>query len=127
MIAGDDFSVAGSQRGKERARQFLTNGEINALAKARKSFRPVEGNTGCRAANLFVWQDELHFYLAAFNYSHAEEDFSVDFDLIGLRVKGSVEVKELWSGVSTQVASPMLIKLKPADAAIYKFPLRAAK
>jgi alpha-galactosidase len=127
MLAGDDFSAAGSETGKERARQFLTHSEVNALARVRKSFRPVEGNTGCGAAHLFVWQDEWFLYLAAFNYSRTEQNFSVDFNRIGLKTAGPIEVKELWSGVTTRVASPMPIKINPADAAIYKFSIRAGR
>jgi alpha-galactosidase len=121
MLAGDDFSAGGSQTGKERARQFLTHGEINALARARKSFRPVEGDTGPTAANLFTWQDARFLYLAAFNYSGTEETYPVDFQRIGLKATGPVEVKELWSGATSRVTSPMQITIRPTDAAIYQF------
>jgi alpha-galactosidase len=124
MLAGDDFSAGGGETGKERARRFLTNGDINALARARKSFRPVEGGTGRTAANLFVWQDARFFYLAAFNYSRANEDFPVDFNRIGLKASGPVEVKELWSGATSRVTNPMRVTLNPADAAIYQFTLK---
>jgi alpha-galactosidase len=124
MLAGDDFSAGGSQTGKQRALQFLTNGDINTLARARKSFRPVEGDTGRSAANLFVWEGDKYFYLAAFNYSRTNDDFSVDLPRIGLKAKGPLEVKELWSGATSRVASPMRIKLNPTDAAIYQFPNR---
>jgi alpha-galactosidase len=127
MLAGDDFSAAGSETGKERARHFLTNGEVNALARLRKSFRPVEGNTGCGAANLFIWQDERFYYLAAFNYFRTEQSFSIDFNRIGLETAGPIEVKELWSGSTARVTSPMVIKLNPTDAAIYKFPIPGGK
>jgi alpha-galactosidase len=124
MLAGDDFSAGGGETGKERARRFLTNGDINALARARKSFRPVEGGTGRAAANLFVWQDARFFYLAAFNYSRTNEEFSAEFNRVGLKTGGPVEVKELWSGATSRVTSPMRIKLNPADAAIYQFSLK---
>ncbi|MBL4560686.1 MAG: hypothetical protein JKX79_06830, partial [Labilibaculum sp.] len=39
-IAGDDFSKGGSKEGKEKARKFLTNSEVNAVAKG-NSFRPL--------------------------------------------------------------------------------------
>jgi alpha-galactosidase len=122
MLAGDDFSAGGSETGKERARRFLTNGEINDLARERKSFRPVEGNTGRSAAKLFVWQNARFTYLAGFNYSRTNEEFSVDFDRLGIKAKGVVEAKELWSGATTRVASQMRINLNPTDAAIYEFP-----
>jgi alpha-galactosidase len=121
MMAGDDFSADGGAMGKERARQFLANGEINALARIRKSFRPVEGDTGLGAAKLFVWGDDRRFYLAAFNYSTTNEDFSVDFNRIGLKTAGPVEAKELWSGAVSRVSNPMRIKLNPADAALFQF------
>jgi hypothetical protein len=87
----------------------------------RKSFRPVEGNTGNRAANLFVADNDNDFYLAALNYSPIETNMAVPFDRIGLKAAEPLEARELWSGQTTNVSSPMTIHLPPADAAIYRF------
>ena len=121
FISGDDFSLGGSAAGKERAQKFLNNPEINAVARIKKSFRPVAGNPGNRAANLFVYEDKTGFYLAAFNYTNSNASLSVDLNQLGLKTRGPVEVKELWSGTVSRVTSPMTIRFDSADARLYKF------
>ena len=121
FISGDDFSEGGSVAGKERAKKFLNNAEINAVAKIKKSFRPVEGNTANRAANLFSYEDKNCFYLAAFNYSNTNASFTVDFHQLGLKTRGPIKVEELWSGAVSQVSNPMTIQFDSADARLYKF------
>ncbi|HEY3862008.1 MAG TPA: alpha-galactosidase [Verrucomicrobiae bacterium] len=121
MLAGDDFSATGSESGKQRALRFLGNSEIDSLARSRKSFRPVEGSSGLGSANLFVWDSGPFLYLAAFNYSNVEANYSVDLKRIGLNAASPVEAKELWSGSIFQATMPMSIRLAPAGAALYKF------
>ncbi len=121
FICGDDFSRDGDALGKERAKKFLTNPEIDAVAGFPKSFQPVEGDTGSRAANLFTCHYKNHFYLAAFNYSDRSADFNVDLRRLGLKTRGPVEAKELWSGAVKRATNSMTFQLAPADAALYKF------
>ena len=121
FISGDDFSLGGSAAGKERARKYLNNPEINAVARIKKSFRPVAGDTGNRAANLFVYEDKTNLYLAAFNYANSEASFSVDLNQLGLKTRGPVEVRELWSGTVSRVSNPMSIRFDSADARLYRF------
>jgi alpha-galactosidase len=121
FTSGDDFSRAGDPVGKAKARQFLTNADINALGRIRKSFRPVEGNTANRAANMFVYEDRKCFYLALLNYSQIETNVTVSFDRIGLKAGSFLYAKELWSGRTTRFSSPMMLRLPPADALVYQF------
>lgn len=121
FISGDDFSEAGDPIGKEKARKFLTNPDIDALGRMQKAFRPVEGDTGDRAASMFTYEDARYFYLAAFNYSQAATNREVAFGRIGLRTVGPVEAKELWSGEERKVSSPMNIHIPAADVVVYRF------
>jgi alpha-galactosidase len=121
FISGDDFSEGGSATGKERAKRFLNNAEVNAVAKIKKSFRPVEGNTANGAAHLFSYEDKNYFYLAAFNYAKTNASCRVDFRQLGLQPRGPIEVKELWSGTVSRVSNPMTIQFDSADARLYKF------
>lgn len=125
-ISGDDFSRDGAASGKERAKKFLTNPGINAVARIPKSFRPVEGDTGSHAANLFTCRYQNHFYLAAFNYSDRKADLQVDFCRTGLKMGEPVEVEELWSGAVIQATNSMSIQLGPADAVLYKLRVKPA-
>ena len=121
FISGDDLSAGGSANGKTRVETYLTNDAINQVARIHKSFRPVEGNTGAGAADLFTYEDKTSLYLAAFNYTHQKKTFQVDFNRIGLKATGPVSVTELWHGVSSKAIDSMSFSLDGPDAALYKF------
>jgi alpha-galactosidase len=97
FIAGDDFSAGGSDEGKERARRFMTNPEVNAIATGR-SFRPVEGN-GVRSESRFTRRaaDGTVRY-AVFNYSDRPTDETIPFERLGLDPAADYAVTELWGG-----------------------------
>lgn len=120
FLSGDDFSEAGSAAAKERAKLYLTNKDINALAKIGKPFRPVEGNAGNRAANLFTQSAGDGFYLAVLNYSNSPVTVMIDLSRIGLSAKQPYQVKELWSGQAACVSNLFTISIKPTDAAVYQ-------
>jgi alpha-galactosidase len=121
FLSGDDFSRAGEADGKEKARRFLTNADIDSLGRIGKSFRPVEGDTGDHAANMFFYENRKSFYLAAFNYALTETNLPVSFGRIGLGATAPLYAKELWSGQITRVSSPMTIHVPSADAVVYQF------
>ena len=120
FIAGDDFSDPGDPAGKARAKEFLTNPQVNDLARLHKSFRPVEGNTGRAAATLFSWDSGPCFYLAAFNYTKTNASFDVDLARAGLVLPSPTAFTELWSGATNVVTHSLTVQLGPADAAIYR-------
>ena len=98
------------------------NPAIDDLARIRnKSFEPVEGNSGDHAADLFSHQAKNGFYLAVFNFSDTNRDFTIDPARVGLKVGAYNHVKELWSGSDQAISNPLLIHLPPKDAAVYKF------
>src|SRR5258705_5621653 len=66
FLNSDDLASA---TGQDLARTCLTNANINEVARAGVSFRPVEGNTGTNAAEVFVRQDGSTWYVAAFNFT----------------------------------------------------------
>jgi alpha-galactosidase len=121
FISGDDFSADGSATGKERAKRFLTNVEINDLARIKKSFRPVEGDSADHAANLFSYEDKKYLYLAAFNFASTGTVFNVELNRVGIVERRPVEMKELWSDRTNWVSNSVVVPLPSADAAIYKF------
>jgi len=71
-------------------------------ARAGISFRPVEGNTGTNAADVFVRQDGGTWYVAVFNYN----TFGVikGVNLARLGISGTYTAVDLWSGASTAVS-----------------------
>lgn len=108
VIAGDDFSKGGSEEGREKARKFLTNSEVNAVAQGH-SFRPVEGN-GEKSENQFIYTDRSgDLYYAVFNYSERDTTIRIPFDRLGLEDREHVVAKELWSGEKLDVNTPLVI------------------
>jgi len=128
FITGDDFSESGNPVARERALKYLTNPDINELARRGSRvgvmghlFAPLEGNTANAAANQFRWEDGEYFYVAVFNYSAQSAYQTIDFKRIGFDGRGPVTAKELWSGKTSTVTSPLTVALGPADAAVYRF------
>jgi alpha-galactosidase len=110
-ITGDDFSLAGSEEGKDRARKFLTNKDINDMARG-ISFRPIEGN-GDKSENQFVHIDESsHIYYVVFNYDETDIQISIPFSRIGLDPSRIFSAKELWSGDNIDVHAQIHIPAK---------------
>ncbi|MDR1119371.1 MAG: alpha-galactosidase [Dysgonamonadaceae bacterium] len=93
-IVGDDFSEEGSEEGKERAKMYLTNPRINAIANG-VSFRPLEGN-GEKSENQFVRTDEDGTYYVCFNYTEAPVDIRIPWERIGIAVPEKMEAVDCW-------------------------------
>jgi len=99
FLNSDDLASA---TGQDLARTYLTNANINAVARAGVSFRPVEGNTGTNAAEIFVRQDESTWYVAVFNYTASTINKSVNLARLGL--SGTYTAMDLWSGTLSTVS-----------------------
>ncbi len=120
MIDSDDFRISGA---RERAKEILTNEEINEVAKAGVSFRPVEGNTRDRACDTFVRYDaeEDVTYLAVFNFSAAEDKkLAVELSRIGLDPEQKYRMYDLWSKTTQEIQGTAEITLEKAEPKIYK-------
>jgi alpha-galactosidase len=118
FISGDDFSDSGGVVGKDRAQKFLSNPAICDAARIRKSFQPVEGNSGNHAANLFTFKKGNQLFLAAYNFSDTNASFVISPERVGLGNLAHSE--ELWSGSTQEISGHIVIKLPPQDAALYK-------
>jgi len=111
FITGDDFSKGGPKDVKERAMKFLTNKEVNAVAKG-ISFRPVEGN-GEKSENQFYHTDsEDNLYYAVFNYGEEDMEVAVPFERIGVESSGIATATELWSGESLDLKASVKVPAK---------------
>lgn len=118
FITGDDFSEGGSGEGKAKARAFLTNPDINAVARG-VSFRPLEGNGG-KSENQFVHTDESgNVYYAVFNYTESPFMLKIPFSRIGINPMEIKNVRELWSG--KPVDPDGTLKVNPKDVILVKF------
>ena len=98
MLYSDDMTVADA---RQRVADILNNQEVNQLASSSRTFRPVEGNTGTAAANLFVRDDrdiDGYFYLAYFNFSTNAHSVTVDLARIGLDPAKTYAVWDMLAG-----------------------------
>ena len=118
-IVGDDFSKGGKQIDKDRALKFLTNPEVNAVARG-ISFSPVEGN-GEKSEHQFIHHDaDGTSYFAIFNYSEDEMNTSISLERIGLDPAANYRAKELWSGNEQPVKEKLTVTVPAKDALLYK-------
>jgi len=118
LIGGDDFSAGGSEEGKEKAKKFLTNAQVNAVAQG-ESFRPLEGN-GEKSENQFIHTDKKgNVYFAVFNYSETPLTIDIPCKRIGINLKKIKSVRELWSGEKVNTESA--ITIQPKDVKLIKF------
>ena len=99
FLNGDDLA---STTGQSLATACLTNAAINQGARAGVSFRPVEGNTGTNATDVFVRQNGNAWYLAAFNYSASSTVKTINLARAG--ISGTNTAVDLWTGATTIVS-----------------------
>lgn len=111
FISGDDFSKEGSEEGKIKAKQFLTNAEVNAAATGH-SFRPVEG-TGERSEDQFTFTDAKgNTYYALFNYTENARSMQLPLERLGLDPHKHYTVRDLWSHTDIDAAGTISIPAK---------------
>ena len=99
FLNGDDLASAA---GQNLARTCLTNAAINEVARTGRGFRPVEGNTGTSATDVFVRQNGSTWHVAVFNYSASTVIKSLNLARLGLT--GSYTAVDLWSGAVSAVS-----------------------
>jgi hypothetical protein len=98
FLNSDDLA---SPVGQNLARMCLTNARINEIARSGVTFRPVEGNTGTNASDVFSLQDGSTWYVAVFNYSSASANKTVNLARLG--ISGTYTAWDLWSGATSTV------------------------
>lgn len=92
FLNSDDLASAAEQN---LARTCLTNANINDVARAGVSFRPIEGNTGTNAADVFARQDGTTWYVAVFNYTASSTNKNLSLARLG--ISGTYTATDLWS------------------------------
>ena len=106
----------------QRAEEILTVQEILDVARAGRSFRPVEGNTGEQACDSFVRRDgDGSFYLAVFNFSAGEKKrMELSFDRLGLDGTADYLVRDLWSKEETAARGMLSVFLEEAQPKLFR-------
>ncbi len=116
FLNSDDLASAA---GQSLAQNCLAHAGINEVARAGVSFRPVEGNTGTDASDVFVRQSGNTWYVAVFNYSVFTANKSLNLARLGR--SGTYTAVDLWSGaVSSVSGSTWNVSLGSRQAKLFR-------
>ena len=120
FFMSDDFRIP---EVRERARQIYNNPEVNRMAAQNITFRPVEGNTDNRAADIFSRIDsEDVFYIAVFNFTMGNRTITVDFDRVGMNPSGTWQVRNMIAqrNETPITTGSMTINLEAAEPGLFR-------
>lgn len=120
VITGDDYSSDGPW--KAAAKKWLQNKELLEIGRSGKAFMPVEGNTAEKTSELFTRKSGNSLYVAVFSYSDKEKLINIPLKRLGF-TGNKYQGTELFSGQQTAFGRSLKLKLKGADAAIFKIGL----
>jgi hypothetical protein len=133
VIAGgmilDSSALSDDPQGRAFAHDVYDNRALFALAREGKSFRPIEGDTGTRAANAFLLPSADGIYLAVFNYDAKQaQTITIPLNRIDASLASAKEVSVV--NVATKQALPsaygaVTVTLLPAESKLLE--LRAAR
>jgi hypothetical protein len=116
----DSSRLADDPQGRELARSVYDNLNLFAVANEGIAFRPVEGDTGDKAATAFIRSSAHGVYVALFNYDEKHsQKFAIPLDRIdkALATAPSVLVTDAASGKALEPAHGNLsIELSPAES-----------
>lgn len=121
-ISGDDFTVNGQW--SARVKKFFQDAELITLVKNGKAFRPLEGNTGTGASEVFTKKVGNNFYIAVVNYSKNNKVVFLSSQRLGIDVSKVIQVKELLQSNTIELKDGIKLMLNGADAALYKCTLK---
>lgn len=129
---GKPYPIVGSDAERARVRKFASNGDLTAVGRLGKTFRPLEGRFD-NQATLYAPNDvsvDNRFYLdtpdalfyVVFNYgsTDVEQTAQVPYDRLGVRAEEFASVKELWTG-ETYAPEHMSTTVPAKDVRIYRF------
>jgi alpha-galactosidase len=115
----DSSRLADDPQGRDFARSVYDSPKWFAASADGVSFRPIEGDTGDKAADVFVRSTPHGAYVALFNYNDKQpHSFTVPLSRIDKTAASapSVAVTEVSSGISLQSPHPDLDIDLPASA-----------
>jgi alpha-galactosidase len=116
----DSSRLADDPQGRELARSVYDNRNLFAVASEGMAFRPVEGDTGDKAAAVFSRPSSHGVYVAVFNYDEKHpQTIAIPLERIdqALAKASSVSVKDVASGNALQSAHNNLsVELSPSES-----------
>ena len=119
LLDSDDLTDA---RGQERAKELLTKAAILDVARAGRSFRPVEGDAGIKAAKVFTRDEpDGSLLIAVFNYDGGKpSEIRSDLARLGLDGHSSYRATDLWTAATSEVRGALDVPLSPGQSTILR-------
>lgn len=115
----DSSRLADDEQGRAFAQKVYDNRNLFAVARDGEAFRPIEGDTGDKAATAFIRRSPHGVYLAVFNYDDKQpETITVSLDRIDASfATAAVTVTDVATGQpSGSVHGTISIQLQPAES-----------
>ncbi|GGG79008.1 alpha-galactosidase [Paenibacillus radicis (ex Gao et al. 2016)] len=117
LLLGDDYRM---EEAASRAKAWMTNKEVMALAKRGETFRPAEGRSGTGGEDLYSLAGDGGTYVAVFNFDVEKgKSKSIDLSRVGIDWAKALTVRDLWSGESYSLqpgAAEHVLALEPAES-----------
>jgi hypothetical protein len=123
MLDSDNFMPKddGSQDALNRAKKIFGYTEVNAVGAKHLPFRPVEGNTGRKAADEFTMTDSSGTYLAVFNFDEKKaKDMTIDLSRLGLDAAKTYSAYDMFAKTTSKVTGKLQIHLEGAEPKIFR-------
>jgi len=118
----DSTRLADDPQGRELAQSVYNNRPWFAIAAEQKTFRPIEGDTGDKGADVFVRTSAHGAYIALFNYDEKQPHaFGVPLGRIDKALANvpSVTVIDVASGTVLKAANKALnVELQPSASTL---------
>jgi hypothetical protein len=120
LLDSDDLS---DPRAQARARELLTNHAVLEIARAGRSFKPAEGDSGIHAASVFLREEkDGSIYLAVFNYSEVKpSELNIEFTRLGLKANRKYRITDLWTGDRQEASNQLKLSLTAAQSRLLHF------
>jgi alpha-galactosidase len=118
----DSSRLADDPQGQELAEAVYSNRSWLSVAAEGKTFRPIEGNTGDKATDVFVLSSAHGAYVAVFNYNEKDaQTITIPLGRIdkALSSSSSIPVIDIASGASLPAAhADVSVKLSPSESTL---------
>jgi alpha-galactosidase len=118
----DSSRLADDPQGQELAQAVYNNRSWMSVAAEGKTFRPIEGDTGDKAADVFVRSSAHGAYVAVFNYNEKHpQTITIPVDRIDktLTATSSIAVINVASGTTLPPAhAGVSVKLSPSESTL---------
>ncbi|GLX67623.1 alpha-galactosidase [Paenibacillus glycanilyticus] len=117
LLLGDDYRM---EEAASRAKAWMTNREVMALARRGESFRPSQGRSGMGGEDLYSLAGDGGTWVAVFNFDGENgKSKTIDLSRVGIDPSKGLTVRDLWSGESYSLkpgASEHVVELEPAES-----------